>query len=190
MQILEVPTPWLGPGTVLVQNHYSLISAGTEASTVKAARKSYIGKAKERPQQVKQVLDSLREKGPVQTYRAVMKKLDAHSPLGYSCVGKVVDALPDTRLGRHIAGQLVRCSTSPAANYEEACAGESRADFLHKLSICLKELRESRFWIRLIVKTDLLSDKKMANLLDECLQLCKILAQSIVTAKNKRSENR
>lgn len=100
-------------------------------------------------------------------------------------VGKVVDALPDTRLGRHVAGQLVRSGTSPGPNYEEGCAGESRADFVHKLSICLKELRESRFWIRLIVKTELLPDKKMASLLDECTQLCKIVAQSIVTAKDK-----
>src|SRR5437870_3946750 len=59
-------------------------------------------------------------------------------------VGKVVDALPDTRMGRHIAGQFVRSGTSPAPNYEEACAAESRADFSHKLSICLKELRQSR----------------------------------------------
>ena len=67
-------------------------------------------------------------------------------------IGKVVDALPDTRMGRHVAGQLVRCGTSPAPNYEEACAAESRADFAHELSICLKELRESRCWIRLIIK--------------------------------------
>lgn len=59
-------------------------------------------------------------------------------------VGKAVDALPDTRMARHIAGQLVRSGTSPAPNYEEACAAESRADFVHKLAICLKELRESR----------------------------------------------
>ena len=67
-------------------------------------------------------------------------------------VGNVVDALPDTRMGRHIGGQLVRSGTSPAPNYEEACAAESRADFSHKLSICLKELRESRCWIRLIIR--------------------------------------
>src|SRR2546428_13750067 len=66
--------------------------------------------------------------------------------------GKVVDALPDTRMGQHIGGQLVRSGTSPAPNYEEACAAESRADFVHKLSISLKELRESRCWIRLIIK--------------------------------------
>ena len=86
-------------------------------------------------------------------------------------VGKVVDALPDTRLGRHIAGQLVRSGTSPAPNYEEGRAAESRADFVHKLSICLKELRESRFWIRLIIKANLLPKQKMSDLLDECEQL-------------------
>ena len=62
-------------------------------------------------------------------------------------IGKVVDALPDTRMGRHVAGQLVRSGTSPGPNYEEGCAAESRADFIHKLSVSLKELRESRFWV-------------------------------------------
>src|SRR4051812_17855116 len=71
--------------------------------------------------------------------------------------GKVVDALPDSRLGRHVAGQLVRCGTSPAPNYAEACAAESRADFIHKLGIVLKELRESRVWLRLAVKSQLLA---------------------------------
>ena len=98
-------------------------------------------------------------------------------------IGKVVDALPDTRLGRHIAGQLVRCGTSPAPNYDEACAAESRADFVHKLLVCLKELRESRCWIRLIIKAELLPEHRMAELLDECCQLCNILGQSVVTAK-------
>ncbi len=50
-------------------------------------------------------------------------------------IGKVVDALADTRLGRHVAGQLIRCGTSPAPNYDEACAAESPRDFVHKLSI-------------------------------------------------------
>jgi len=99
-------------------------------------------------------------------------------------VGKATDALPNTRLGRHIAGQLVRCGTSPAPNYEEACAAESRSDFVHKLKIVLKELRESRCWIRLIVKSDLLSERRIGNLLDECNQLCNIIGQSVVTAKN------
>ena len=103
-------------------------------------------------------------------------------------VGKVVDALPDTRMGRHIGSQLVRSGTSPAPNYEEACAAESRADFVHKLSISLKELRESRCWIRLIIKTEMLPEHRMGELFDECNQLCNIIAQSIVTAKKRREK--
>lgn len=90
MEILDIPTPILGANMVLVQNHYSLISAGTEGSTVIAARKGLAGKAMDRPQQVKQVIDTLKEQGPVQTYRTVMKKLEAYSPLGYSCAGQVI----------------------------------------------------------------------------------------------------
>ena len=97
MQITEVPVPDLRQGVILVCNFYSLISVGTEGSTVRTARKGYIGKAKERPEQVKQVVDTLRSQGTVQTYRAVMKKLDSYSPLGYSCVGTVVQA-PSSKL--------------------------------------------------------------------------------------------
>ena len=103
-------------------------------------------------------------------------------------IGKVVDALPDTRMGRHVAVQSVRCGTSPAPNYEEACAAESSADFAHKLSICLKELRESRCWIRLIIKTEMLTKHKMAELLDECNQLCNIIGRSIVTTKGNKKK--
>lgn len=98
-------------------------------------------------------------------------------------VGKVVDALPDSRLGRHVAGQLVRCGTSPAPNYGEACAAESRADFVHKLGIVLKELRETRIWLRLAVKSQLLALKKLEPLIDEATQLMNIIGKSIVTAK-------
>lgn len=103
--------------------------------------------------------------------------------------GKVVDALPDTRLARHIAGQLVRSSTSPASNYEEACGAESRKDFIHKLSICLKEMRETRCWVKLIIKSELLPVSQMTSLLDECTQLCNIIGKSIVTAQaNQRNK--
>src|SRR5438874_3083060 len=98
-------------------------------------------------------------------------------------VGKVADALPDTRLGRHVAGQIVRCGTSPPPNYEEACAAESRADFIHKLKVVLKELRETRSWIRYIIRAELLPEARMAGLLDESNQLCNIIGQSTVTAK-------
>jgi len=116
MQVLEVPTPVLGEGMVLVCNYYSVISAGTESSTVTAARKSLIGKAKERPQQVKQALDVLVQQGPVQTYRAVMKKLDAWSPLGYSCSGEVIDVASDVI--EFAIGDFVACGGLSAAHAE------------------------------------------------------------------------
>ena len=103
-------------------------------------------------------------------------------------VGKVVDALPESRLGRHIAGQLVRSGTSPAPNYAEACGAESRRDFVHKLSIALKELRESRCWIQLSIKAELLPEQRLSEILDECEQLCAIVAKSIVTAKNNQAK--
>ena len=101
-------------------------------------------------------------------------------------VGKVV-ALLGTRLGRHVAGQLVRCGTSAFPNYEEGCAAESQADFVHKLRVVLKELRETRGWIRFIIKAELLPEQQLHNLYDESCQLCNIIGQSIATAStNKR----
>lgn len=116
MQVLEVPTPVLDQGMILIRNHFSLISAGTESSTVTAARKSLLGKAKERPQQVKQVLDVLIQQGPVQTYRAVMKKLDAWVPLGYSCAGEVIGVA--SNVSDFTIGDLVACGGLTAAHAE------------------------------------------------------------------------
>jgi len=115
--IQELPWPMPGPGMVLVRNHYSLISAGTEGSTAVTARKSLIGKAKERPQQVRQVLDTLKKQGPAQTYRAVMKKLDAYSPLGYSSAGQVIEVGE----GVHdiCVGDKVACAGAGYANHAE-----------------------------------------------------------------------
>jgi len=117
MIIQEVPYPQLGKGMVIVKNHYSIISAGTEGSTVVAARKSLIGKAKERPQQVKQVIDTLKKQGPVQTYRAVMKKLDAYSPLGYSCAGEVIEV--GEGVTEFEIGDKVACAGAGYANHAE-----------------------------------------------------------------------
>lgn len=117
MQVIEVPIPAIKDGCLLVRNHYSLISAGTEGSTVKTAKKGYIGKAKERPQQVKQVVDTLKAKGPLQTYRAVMKKLDSHSPLGYSCAGEVIGVSSDT--AGYAIGDLVACGGVGVASHAE-----------------------------------------------------------------------
>ena len=101
-------------------------------------------------------------------------------------VGKVVDALPDTRLGRHVAGQLVRCGTAAAPNYDEGCAAESRADFVHKLGVALKELKETRGWLHFIVIADLLAARRISPLSDEGKELSKIVAKSIITAKSNR----
>jgi len=117
MIIQELPWPQVGAGMVLVRNHYSLISAGTEGSTVRTARKSLIGKAKERPQQVKQVIDVLKKQGPVQTYRAVVKKLDAYSPLGYSSAGEVIDV--GSNVQDICIGDLVACAGVGYANHAE-----------------------------------------------------------------------
>ncbi len=103
-------------------------------------------------------------------------------------VAKLAESLPESRLGRHIAGQLIRCGTSGPPNYEEACAAESRADFIHKLKIVLKELRETRMWIKMIAKTELLPIARLNELLDEATQLCNILGQATVTAKGIKSE--
>lgn len=96
---------------------------------------------------------------------------------------EITEAIPDTRAGRHIAGQLLRCGTSPAPNYEEACAAKSTRDFIHKLSVVLKELRESKLWLKLILLSKLLPNEIVDPTLSEASQLCNITGKSIVTAK-------
>ena len=75
---------------------------------------------------------------------------------------RFVDSLPNTKAGNHIAGQLLRCGTSPLSNHGEVEAAESRKDFLHKLRICLKELRETKRWLRLVGRLQL-SDLSARN---------------------------
>jgi four helix bundle protein len=98
-------------------------------------------------------------------------------------VGKLIDALPDTRLGRHVAGQLVRCGTAWAPNYDESCAAESPRDFVHKLGVALKELKETRGWLRFIVIAELLPENRIASVHEENQELIRILGKSISTAK-------
>jgi four helix bundle protein len=88
-----------------------------------------------------------------------------------------------TRGGRHVAGQLFRCGTSSAPNYDEGCAAESREDFAHKLGIATKEMRETRGWLRFIIKTKLQPESKLSPLLNECEQLLRMLTKSVLTAK-------
>jgi four helix bundle protein len=99
---------------------------------------------------------------------------------------RLVDALPRTRAGRHVSDQLLRCGTSPLANHREVQGAESRKDFIHKLRICLKELRESRRWLRLIHRAPLIAPGKVQPLLSESDELIKIFSASIRTAEGNR----
>jgi four helix bundle protein len=99
---------------------------------------------------------------------------------------RVADRLPRTMVGRHAAMQLVRAATSPAANYAEAVAAESRRDFVHKLRICLKELRETRTWLRFVQRMKFPAAGPTAAAGTECEELIAIIAASIRTASGPR----
>ncbi len=104
----------------------------------------------------------------------------------------VVEALPNTRAGNHIAGQLVRCGTASAPNYGEAQSAESRNDFIHKIKIVLKELRETKVWLKIIqIKSLLNSTREIELLIAECDELISIFVTSVRTAeKNKRRQSK
>ena len=100
---------------------------------------------------------------------------------------ELTEALPNTRAMNHVAGQLLRSGTSPYGNHGEVEAAESINDFIHKLKVCLKELRESRRWLRLIAR--LKGQSKSANLpwcLNEIDELIRIFNKSIKTSEAKR----
>lgn len=105
---------------------------------------------------------------------------------------KLEKQLYKTCSGRHVYGQVFRYATSAGANYEEARVGECRADFIHKMQIVLKELRESHFWIKFIAQSNMYSsrDEVLKSLLTESRELSNIIAKSIMTAKSKmKSDN-
>jgi len=96
---------------------------------------------------------------------------------------QVSGSLPKTKVGNHIRGQLIRCGTSPAPNYGEAQGAESRSDFIHKMKLCLKELRETKVWLKMIVRANLIKPaSKLDSLIDENNQLISIFVTSIQTA--------
>lgn len=119
MQLLEVPYPALLKGCVLIRNHYSLISPGTESKTVKDARLNIVSKASARKEEVKKVIEAARTFGLKDTYRMVMNRLDAPSALGYSCAGEVI-AVADDVSGFKI-GDNVACGGN-TANHAEVVA--------------------------------------------------------------------
>ena len=104
----------------------------------------------------------------------------------------IVEVLPNTRVGNHIAGQLVRCGTAAAPNYAEAQSAESRNDFIHKIKIVLKELRETSVWCKIIKYKSLVKPtEEIEALMTECDELISIFVTSVKTArKNKGSKDK
>ncbi len=99
---------------------------------------------------------------------------------------RLVEQMPATRAASHVSGQILRSGTSPLFNHGEAQAAESPKDFLHKLRICLKELRETKRALRLIMNAALVDDMdKATTLLNESDELIRIFVASIRTAEQK-----
>jgi four helix bundle protein len=94
--------------------------------------------------------------------------------------------LPGSHIGKHLAGQLNRSGTAPALVYGEAQAAESNADFIHKMKVCLKELRESQINLKIIIKTALIPETEVLPVLDECSQLVAIFSTSVKTAEGRK----
>jgi four helix bundle protein len=94
----------------------------------------------------------------------------------------VVEALPDPKAGNHFGSQLIRSGTSPAPNYGEAQSAESRKDFVHKMKISLKELRETMVWLKIIDRKTLAPPNEVVKGISECIQLIAIFVASTKTA--------
>ncbi|RPI73229.1 MAG: four helix bundle protein [Desulfobacteraceae bacterium] len=100
---------------------------------------------------------------------------------------RIAESLPKTKTGNHISGQLIRCGTAPASNYGEAQGAESRIDFIHKMKICLKELRETRIWLLMLEKAKLIrASTNYDQLMNENNELISIFVKSIHTAKQNK----
>lgn len=98
----------------------------------------------------------------------------------------LVEHLPNTKSGNHLGGQLLKSGTSPSLNYGEAKSAESKSDFLHKMKVCLKELRETHNCLRIIHRGKIFtSEKEVLDLITECNELISIFVKSIVTATQK-----
>jgi len=103
---------------------------------------------------------------------------------------EITENLPETKGRNHLSGQLTRCGTAPALHYGEAQSAESRKDFVHKMKIALKELRESLICLTIIQRKKYAADEKIVNSISELNELISVFVKSIETArknlKNKR----
>ena len=96
---------------------------------------------------------------------------------------RLTESLPGTVVGKRIADQLFRSATSVGANYQEAQGAESKADFIHKLQIALKESREALYWLKLLANTSLAPEENVRSMIRESLELRAILSKAVATAK-------
>ena len=96
---------------------------------------------------------------------------------------RLAEPLPATPVGKHITLQIIRSGTSPFANYGEVQGAESRRDFIHKLGICVKELRETRTWLKFMAEMNVCPEERLQPVLRECDELLAMLASSITTAR-------
>lgn len=104
----------------------------------------------------------------------------------HRCV-KFAFTLEGTKLGNHIAGQLIRCSTSVAANYRASCLSQSRSQFKSKLSIVLEEADESLFWIEFAMDEKIVNENKIKNLIKEAKELTSIFYSTRKTLSIKKN---
>jgi predicted dehydrogenase/threonine dehydrogenase-like Zn-dependent dehydrogenase len=117
LSVLDVPRPHCQPGGVLVQTLYSLISTGTEMMKVGEAQLGLVGKARARPDQVRKVVDTARQVGPITACQRALNRLDSHTPLGYSLSGVVIEVGEEAE--EFSIGQLVACAGSDHALHAE-----------------------------------------------------------------------
>jgi len=110
---------------------------------------------------------------------------DRTKEFAHRCV-KLALSLPKGQLGNHIAGQLIRCSTSAAANYRASCLAQSKASFISKLSIVLEETDETAFWLEFIIDESLLKSDQVMPLQKEAQELTAIFLSSRKTARENK----
>lgn len=134
MKVLDLPYPVLKEGCVLVRNHYSVVSSGTEGRSVRDARANLIKKAQSRPDQVEKILQSIKTNGLFPTLKIVSDKLDSWSPLGYSCAGRVIDVgagVNDISIGDYVA-----CGGNGAVHAEVVCVSRNLLVKTSKEKLC------------------------------------------------------
>jgi len=161
MEILEVPFPLLGDNQIMVRNYYSVISPGTEGKTVSDARKGYIAKAKSRKKELQLVIDMVKAQGIKSAYGLVMNKLEAASPLGYSCAGEVIavgKSVKEIKVGDYVA-----CGGQGAYHADVVCVEKhlcvkvpesvslSEAAFATIASIAIQGIRQAEIQVGEIV---------------------------------------